>query len=95
MLPVGIGAASLGIVVAWLTRIFLDRVSKFPLKVFLSLVSVLTGAASTQVGSIFSQSSDCVGGEIIAGIYFIGLLFGFITYPLLMRYEDLVRPRRR
>jgi NhaP-type Na+/H+ or K+/H+ antiporter len=95
MLIIAIGAIALGIVIAWLTRMFLDRVARFPIKVFLSLVSVFTGAATTQLGALFNRTSDSSLDQIVAGIYSIGLFCGFITYPLFQRYEALVRPRNR
>ena len=91
MLPIWIGAISLGIVIAWLTRIFLDRVTKLPLKVFLSLVSVFTGAASTQVAPVFHISSDCTFDSLVMAFYFIGLLCGFITYRLLLKFESYIK----
>ena len=94
MLPIWIGAISLGVVIAWLTRIFLDRVIKLPLKVFLSLVSVFTGAASTQLGPVLHLSTDCTFDSLVMAFYFIGLLCGFVTYPLLLRFESYVKPRK-
>jgi hypothetical protein len=75
MWPVFLGSICLGVVIGWLVRFFLERSKRFTLKVLSGVVSVITGAAVTEVLGSY---------HVAHWAYPIGLLIGLLAYPWLL-----------
>jgi cytosine/uracil/thiamine/allantoin permease len=84
MLLVLFGCVSLGIVVAWLVRYFLEHLRTMTPKVLTSVVLIVTGSSSTALLKPFTQF------YLSSVAYFIGLLIGIVIYPALRRLDKII-----
>ena len=84
MLLILLGALSLGIVIGWLVRFFLDRLRVFNVKALASIVSIL-------VGGVVAHFLGADPFRVSVWAYPIGLLIGILVYPLISLL-DKMRP---